>query len=190
MDTFSAMVATLAKTGASAPIDGDRQGGEIAMRAESEIRCEAVVVGPGAPGFLKVSLGHRRASVGPGIIEVPADRIPVHLRGPNSRFVAVSVPGGVARVEEEYVGLPKMEVEDKVRRVLNRWDPIGVADEVDDEYDGYIPHVLALLRSGADEASIAKHLLAIESERMGLEAGSWTDRLSVASELRQITLIT
>ena len=98
------------------------------------------------------------------------------------------VPGGVARVEERAIGCPKMEVEDGVRQILNRWDPIGVSDYVEDEYDGYIPQVLVLLRSGADEASIAKHLLMFEVDRMGLEGGSWKDRLPIATELRKLTL--
>lgn len=158
------------------------------MRAESEVRRRAVVLGPGAAGFLKIDLGQRKGSAHDGIFEVPVDRIPSHLRTPNSRFVAVTVSGGVARVEEHSVGNPKLEVEDNVRQVLNRWDPIGVADAVDDEYDSYIPQFLALLRSGADEATIAKHLLKIEKEWMGLDGPSWEDLLPVASELRRISL--
>ena len=158
------------------------------MRAESEVRRGAVVIGPGAAGFLKIDLGRQRGSARDGIFEVPVERIPAHLRTPNSRFVAVTVPDGVARVEEESVGRPRMEVEESVRRVLNRWDPIGVADAVEDEYDSYISEVLALLRSGADEATLAKHLLMIEKERMGLGGGSWKHRLPTASELRRLPL--
>jgi hypothetical protein len=158
------------------------------MRAEFEVRRSAVVRGPGAPGFLKLDLGHRRGSVGDGIFEVPVDRIPSHLRAPNSRFVAVTVSGRVARVEEDSVGSPKMEIEESVRRVLNRWDPIGVADAVDDEYDSYIPQLLALLRSGADEAMLEKSLLEIERDRMGLGGGSGKDRLPIVSELRRLPL--
>jgi hypothetical protein len=158
------------------------------MKAESEVRRAAVVVGPGSPGFLKVDLGRRRGSVDDGVFEVPVDRIPPHLRAPNSRFVAVTVPSGVARVEEESVGGAKMAVEESVRRVLNRWDPIGVADDVDDEYDRYIPRFLALLRVGADEATIAKQLFTIEKDWMGLGGGTWQQRLPVASELRRLPL--
>jgi hypothetical protein len=159
------------------------------MRAESEVRRGAVVIGPGAPGSLKIDLGQRRGSSGDGILEVPVDRIPSHLRAPNSRFVAVlTVPGEVARVEEERVGLPKMEVEESVRRVLNRWDPIGTADAVDDEYDNYIHEVLDLLRSGADAEALAKHLFKIEHEWMGLGTGSCERRLPIAHEVRRLPL--
>lgn len=40
----------------------------------------------------------------------------------------------------------------QIRGVLIRdWDPISIADEPEaaDEYDGYIPHIDGLLRSGA-----------------------------------------
>lgn len=158
------------------------------MRAESELRRRALVVGPGAAGFLRVDLGSKRGSAHDGIVEVPVERIPAHLRTPNSRFVAVTTRDGVIRVEDERVGLPKLDVEESVRRVLNRWDPIGTADVVEDEYDIYIPQILDLLRSGADEATVARHLWKIEHEWMGLGIGSWEQRLPIASELRRLAL--
>ena len=96
------------------------------MRAESELRRGAVVVGPGAVGFLRVDLGHRRglAHDDDGIVDVAVERIPAHLRAPNSRFVAVTVPGGVARVEEEHIGRPRLDVEECARAVL---DDVNVA---------------------------------------------------------------
>lgn len=58
-----------------------------------------------------------------------------------------------------------------VRRVLRHvWDPIGVGAELpDDEYDSYLPGVVALVRSlSAFEAEIAAHLSWIETGMMGL----------------------
>ena len=35
-----------------------------------------------------------------------------------------------------------LTIQDQIRAVLNSdWDPIGVADIVDDEYDMYIAHI-------------------------------------------------
>lgn len=158
------------------------------MRAESEVRREAVVRGPGKPGFLKLSLGRRGGFPDERIVEVASERIPEFLRAPNTRLVAVTSPGGVLRVEAEATGRPRLDLEEHIRRILNDWDPIGVADEVEDEYDGYINGVLALLRSGGSERAIAAHLLAIEQERMGLPGAPLDRLLSVASRLRDLPL--
>jgi hypothetical protein len=50
------------------------------------------------------------------------------------------------------------------------WDPIGVAGvpQARDEYDGYVPQVFALLRSGAIEAEISEHLQLLSEDRMGM----------------------
>ena len=154
------------------------------MRAESEVRREAVVLGPGKPGFLRVSLGRRRYCRDERIVEVGFERIPERLRLPNTRLVAVTSPDGVLRVEEEAAGRPRLDLEERVRHVLNEWDPIGVADEVDDEYDGYIGAVLGLLRSGASEPAIADHLRTIERERMELQGTPMDHLLLIATRLR------
>lgn len=158
------------------------------MRVESEVRHGAVVVGPGKAGNLKIDLGRQLGLERDGIVEMPVKWIPAHLRTPNSRFVIVFVRGGVHRVEEESVGRPKLELEDAVRRVLNRWDPIGVADDHDDEYDGYIGEIIGLLRSGADERVVAKYLDKMEVEWMGMGPGSWEQRRLIASELCRLPL--
>ncbi|WP_345620690.1 hypothetical protein [Streptomyces ziwulingensis] len=46
--------------------------------------------------------------------------------------------------------------EDELRRLLNEWDPIGVADDVRDEYDCMLAPLLQRLRSGADRAAIGE----------------------------------
>ena len=49
-------------------------------------------------------------------------------------------------------------------------DPIGVSDvpEAADEYDRYIGEVYDLLKSGATDKEIARYLIEIETDRMGL----------------------
>jgi len=46
------------------------------------------------------------------------------------------------------------------RILLERWDPIGVNDfpEAQNEYDSYVPGVIALLINGSSAAEIAAHL--------------------------------
>jgi hypothetical protein len=71
------------------------------------------------------------------------------------------------------------------------WDPIGVNDmpEARDEYSSYAPGILGLLRRGADDEEIARHLRMIESERMGLHPTSPAERLrAVLSALRDVAL--
>ena len=57
------------------------------------------------------------------------------------------------------------------RVLLREWDPIGVRDEpaAEDEYEGYVYGAFRLLLDGAGEDAIARYLLAIERERMGMD---------------------
>ncbi len=48
--------------------------------------------------------------------------------------------------------------EDGLRHLLNEWDPIGVADEVRDEYDCMLAPLLQRLRHGAGQAEIGGFL--------------------------------
>ena len=53
--------------------------------------------------------------------------------------------------------------------LLWRWDPIGVADyfpSTADEYDGYAPQVVQLLRSGGRAEAVAAHLSDVERQSM------------------------
>ncbi len=54
--------------------------------------------------------------------------------------------------------------------LIRDWDPIGLGDEQDvqDEYDSYIPGILRLLTAGADRVKIAAHLTQIARVSMGL----------------------
>jgi hypothetical protein len=63
------------------------------------------------------------------------------------------------------------EIVDRLRDILNStWDPLGVGDNphLVDEYDRYIPRLLALIQQGADENSIEQTLHGFEKNEMGL----------------------
>ena len=150
----------------------------------SERRLEAVVVGPGAPGWLKVMFGRDSAKY---VVDVPAERIPSSLRLPNSHFVAVVA--GRAFVRVETAGQAWIEIQDQIRCVLNAaWDPIGVANSVDDEYDGYIAGIYSLLQSGASQEMLAKHLRSIEVKQMELRGSSMDKLLAVAGRLCKLQM--
>lgn len=50
------------------------------------------------------------------------------------------------------------------------WDPIGIAGipAIRDEYDSYVPKVYELLVAGKSEKTIAKYLMDVEHESIGL----------------------
>ena len=149
-----------------------------------ERRLEAVVVGPGRPGQVRVALGRGLHQF---VADVPFELLQPSLRMPNSEFVAVVNGRELVRVEP--AGRVWLTIQDQIRAILNReWDPIGVADIVEDEYDGYIGHIYSLLATDAGEQTIADHLLWIELEQMGL-AGTPVHRLlQVAANLRSLQL--
>jgi hypothetical protein len=62
-----------------------------------------------------------------------------------------------------------------LNELLNKLDPIGVADVVDDEYRSYAPHILSLLDRGANELAIAAELRQIVEERMGLSSNAQSE---------------
>ncbi len=81
------------------------------------------------------------------------------------------------------------EIQEKIRPVLNAvWDPIGVGDMVDDEYDSYIGAIYVLMRDGADDRTISEHLLELETTSMGLHGTSTERRQQVVSALRLLEL--
>lgn len=150
----------------------------------NEIRMQARVIGPSAQGHLKVAIqgaGHDTRDM-----DVPIERIPSQLRIPNCGFVAVVQLGEFKRVES--AGEHWLEVQRQIRAVLNRdWDPIGVADSVVDEYDGYIAGLYAMLKQGASNESIARHLLVLESQ-MGMTANRNELLRNIADRLRALRL--
>ena len=149
-----------------------------------ERRLEAVVIGPGKPGQVRVALGRGERKF---VADVPFDVLKPALRVPNSEFVAVVSGRDVVRVEP--AGPFWLTIQDQIRVVLNAdWDPIGVADSAEDEYDTYIAQIHSLLVTNPTEQTIADHLLRIEHERMGLTGTPMSRLLRVASNLRSIHL--
>ena len=73
-----------------------------------------------------------------------------------------------------------LEIQDRIRDVLNhQWDPIGVAHIVEDEYDGYIGEIYALLKIGSSAVELVEHLRSIEANQMEL-------RVSPMEKLRAV----
>ncbi|MGX1267535.1 hypothetical protein [Streptomyces phaeoluteigriseus] len=55
-----------------------------------------------------------------------------------------------------------------LRHLLNEWDPIGVADDVQDEYDCMLGPLLRKLTAGADRAEIGGYLRHELEDHFGL----------------------
>jgi hypothetical protein len=147
-------------------------------------RLEAVVLGPGRPGQVKVTLGRGQQQF---LADVPVELLHPSLRLPNSEFVAVVNGRDLVRVEP--AGRVWLTIQNQIRNVLNSdWDPIGVADIVDDEYDMYIGHIHSLLMKDASEEDIAEYLLWVELERMELIGTPMDQRRRVATNLRKLHL--
>jgi hypothetical protein len=149
-----------------------------------ERRLEAIVLGPGRPGQVKVTLGRGQQQF---VADVSAELLPSSLRLPNSEFVAVVKGRDIVRVEP--AGQAWLTAQNQMREILNRdWDPIGVADIVADEYDMYIGEIYSLLAKCASENEIAEYLLWVEVRRMGLTGTPIGQRLSAAKHLRELQL--
>ncbi|MEV2245477.1 hypothetical protein [Streptomyces sp. NPDC049970] len=56
-----------------------------------------------------------------------------------------------------------------LRQLLHEWDPIGVADDVHDEYDCMLAPLLQQLRDGADQAEIGDYLRHELEDHIGLD---------------------
>jgi len=58
--------------------------------------------------------------------------------------------------------------EDDLRRLLNEWDPVGVADDVQDEYDCMLAPLLQRLGSGTGRTEIGELLRHELEDHFGL----------------------
>ena len=153
-------------------------------RMAFERRLEAVVLGPGPPGQVKVAVGRGQQQF---VADVPVELLPSSLRLANSEFVAVVEGRDVVRVEP--AGRAWLSIQNQMRDILNRdWDPIGVADIVADEYGMYIGQIHSLLAKCATENEIAEYLLWVEVERMGLTGTPIRQRLLVVKNLCDLPL--
>ncbi|MEU6315882.1 hypothetical protein [Streptomyces sp. NPDC047014] len=66
-----------------------------------------------------------------------------------------------------------------LRQLLNAWDPVGVADSVEDEYDCMLAPLLGRLCRGAGQAEIDAYLRHELEEHFGLDpSGSHTDAVA------------
>ncbi|MFD9499889.1 hypothetical protein [Streptomyces sp. NPDC060035] len=61
-------------------------------------------------------------------------------------------------------------VANDLRHLLNEWDPIGVADDSQDEYDCMLAPMLRRLRGGAKETEIGEFLRHEVEEHFGLDS--------------------
>jgi hypothetical protein len=59
--------------------------------------------------------------------------------------------------------------EDDLRQLLNEWDPVGVADDVQDEYDCLLGPLLQRLGSGAGRTEIGGFLRHELEDHFGLD---------------------
>lgn len=126
-----------------------------------------------ACGWDTVPLGGARCAVGAG------------GRTPYSLTLGGRV--GPRHVEAEVLGPSSPGVRTLVRDVLAAWDPIGVADERPDEYDGYIRPICELLRAKSDVEEVAAYLRWMETERMGLPPTSRGRLDAIATRLSSIS---
>lgn len=60
-------------------------------------------------------------------------------------------------------------VENDLRHLLNAWDPIGVADDVQDEYDCMLAPLLQRLRGGANHTEMGEFLRHELEDHFGLD---------------------
>ena len=152
----------------------------------NEVRMRARVIGPTGKGLLRVTV------CGPDDtgkdLDVPIEQIPSQCRMPNSEFVAVMRYGDFRGVDS--AGKVWLEIQRQIRAVLNEdWDPIGVADSVADEYDGYIAGLHSMLMQGDSSARIATHLATLESQ-MGVTVNRIGQLRGVGEKLRALRLPT
>ncbi|WP_406179447.1 hypothetical protein [Streptomyces sp. NBC_01006] len=59
--------------------------------------------------------------------------------------------------------------ENDLRHLLNEWDPLGVADDVKDEYDCMLAPLLQQLRGGAGQSEIGAFLRHELEDHFGLD---------------------
>ena len=79
-----------------------------------ERRLQAVVIGPGKPGQVRVALGHGERKF---VADVPFTMLEPGLRMPNSEFVAVVSGRDFVRVEP--AGRIWLTIQDQIRVVLS-----------------------------------------------------------------------
>lgn len=85
--------------------------------------------------------------------------------------------------------LDKTAVYGKITDVLAKeWDPIGVGDDPHtlDEYSGYVAGAYGMAVETGSAEAIARHLMAIESVRMGLRERPLAEVLPVGRKILRV----
>ncbi len=76
---------------------------------------------------------------------------------------------------------------DRVRDVINRdWNPIGVSDLPEDEYDGYIGPISSMIQNRSSDEEFLKYMQWVELEQMGLSRFDRDHALKVIAKFRNI----
>ncbi len=81
------------------------------------------------------------------------------------------------------------EIHRQIRTVLARsWDPIGLGDDpyALHEYSGYVRGAYDVALKTHSPEAVARHLLNMERERMGLEPRSFSEVLPVGEKIVQL----
>ena len=132
-----------------------------------ESRLEALVVGPGKPGQVRVALGHGQHQF---VADVPFELLQPSLRMLNSEFVAVVKDRDLVRIAcrsplahdpRSNTGRPKIAIGIQLASLTSLTTNTTCISD-------YIGHIYSLLAKDAAEQAICDHLLWIELERMGL----------------------
>lgn len=78
---------------------------------------------------------------------------------------------GIVRHIRGLAASGELGIRANLRYLLNAWDPIGVADAVDDEYDCLIGPLLRRLAAGGSQAEISEFLWTELEDHFGLDPG-------------------
>jgi hypothetical protein len=79
------------------------------------------------------------------------------------------------------------KIQDSIRRILyHDWNPIGVSDLPQDEYDSYIAPVYRILAGNRSEQELVECLSRTESDVVGERSGSPAKWRPVAIKLLEI----
>ncbi len=75
----------------------------------------------------------------------------------------------------------------RVRDVVNReWNPIGVPDLPEDEYDAYIGAIASMIQNRSSDEVFLKYMKMVELEEMGLNQFNRDNALKVIAKFRTI----
>ncbi len=72
--------------------------------------------------------------------------------------------------------------------LFTQWDPIGINNipECENDYDSYIPGIIRILNSDADEYKMLNHLRKLETGSMGLSDSNTVINKHIVVLLRQL----